>query len=59
MFRLIYRNSIDYSKDYPKIKEYNTWYKTFAFPMTIIPYLARVIVTFNLLGSLRNPIPGP
>ena len=36
-----------------------TWYRTLAFPKTIIPNLALVIVTFNLLGSFKNPIPGP
>ena len=30
----------------------------FAFPMMMIPYLARVRATFNLRGSRRNPIPG-
>jgi hypothetical protein len=33
--------------------------KTLAFPQIISPYLALVRVTFNLLGSVRKPMPNP
>lgn len=55
----IWNSSTNYSKVNPEIKNKCTWYRTFAFPRTIIPYFARVMVTFNLRGSFKNPIPGP
>ena len=60
---LIGNDSVDCSRDYPK-NELKMWEKrtrdnTFALPQIINPYLALVIVTFNLLGSVKKPIPIP
>ena len=39
------------------LKIVNTLHNTLALPITINPNLALVMVTFNLLGFVKNPIP--
>jgi hypothetical protein len=52
----IYNTPISSSTMDPKNKLKCTLFKVLAFPNMIIPYLALVMVTFNLLGHLKNPI---
>jgi len=52
-------NKLFSSKCFNKLHQRVSLDKTLAFPKIIIPYLALVRVTFNLLGSVKKPIPSP